>query len=516
MRHAVAKIFSAEVEGITARVIEVEVDMHVGLPSFSIVGLADKAVSEAKERVAAALKNTDCKPPTSENRTVTVNLAPADVKKNGSLHDVAIALGYLISSAQIGQSDVAHALFVGELALDGAVRPVPGILNICLMARQKGFLVAYIPRHNCAEVAFIDGIQIIPLDSLGGLIEHLEGKNPIDACKASPFIPGVDVGGVDMADVRGHDAAKRALTIAAAGGHNIIFSGPPGAGKTMLAQSLISILPPLSFAEALEITGVYSAAGLLVGQPFITRRPFRAPHHSASLVSLVGGGQNPRPGEISLAHRGVLFMDEIPEFHRDVLESLRQPLEDRVVHVARSKNTVVFPSDFLLVAAANPCPCGYYQDDKRACTCSAYDIIRYHKKISGPLLDRIDLHVWIGRIASDDLRAAITDDHQTSAYVRARVTAARMKQAARYDMAGVHAQMNGSLSSKDATRCVRVTPSAQRMLDVLLDQAHVSTRGYFKLLKIAQTIADIDDKDVVDDVCVQEAFSYRMPSNLPA
>lgn len=519
MTNHISKLFCAELEGITPHLVEVEVDIHVGLASFTIVGLADKAVSEAKERVSSALKNSGIKPPNRENRKVTVNLAPADIKKNGSQYDVAIALGYMIASGQLKPFDGSTTLFLGELALDGSIRPVAGVLTICCLAQQLGYDTVYIPYENQNETIHMNALTIYPVRSLKDLIAHLEEQILLPAQESTAFVPHRGVSGVDISEIKGQFTVKRALMIAAAGGHNLFMTGPPGAGKTMLAQSLVSILPPLSFEEAMETTSVYSAVGLLAhsiknisektNESFIETRPFRAPHHSASASSLIGGGgAHPRPGEISLAHRGVLFLDEFPEFHRDVLEALRQPLERGEIVVARSQGSALFPARFLLVAASNPCPCGFYGDEEKECTCGAYDIIRYQRKLSGPLMDRIDLHVWVKRVTSDDLRAP-RNEKESDAILH-RVIAAREKQRIRFETAGVAYLCNGELSSTHATDLIRITPEAQRIIDHALDVARVSARGYFKVLKVAQTIADLDNKDVVDEVCVQEAFSYRV------
>ena len=514
----VSKLFCAELEGLTPHMIEVEVDIHAGLASFTIVGLADKAVSEAKERVSSALKNSGIKPPNRENRKVTVNLAPADIKKNGSQYDVAIALGYMVASGQLKPFDGSKILFLGELALDGSVRPVAGVLSIVALAQQQNFETIYIPIDNQSETVHVTGITIYPARSLGEIIAHLEEKLLLPTQEPQPFAPRVGEGSVDISEIKGQYAVKRALTIAAAGGHNMFMTGPPGAGKTMLAQSIVSILPPLSFEEAMEVTSVYSAVGLLMSRlgsteskrgSFIETRPFRAPHHSASAASLIGGGgAHPRPGEISLAHRGVLFLDEFPEFHRDVLEALRQPLEHGYITVARSQGSAIFPARFLLIAASNPCPCGFYGDEEKECTCGAYDIIRYQRKLSGPLMDRIDLHVWVKRVTSDDLHAPRNE--KESHAIAAQVSVAREKQKERFEQAGVSYLANGELSSTHATELIQTTSGAQHALDHALDTARISARGYFKVRKVAQTIADLDGKDTVDEACVQEAFSYRV------
>lgn len=499
--------FAAELDGIDARVIEVETDINVGLSAFTIVGLADKAVSEARERVASALKNCGVKPPTRENRRVTINLAPADIKKNGSQYDVAIALGYLCASGQLSLKDAKKRMVIGELALNGMLRPVVGALSMCCAAKENGFDEIIIPEENKKETRLIKGISIIPIGHLRELIEYIEGR----VCK-EPYMCEAQVNEAKkyfsntIIDVKGQEAAKRALIIAAAGRHNLFMAGPPGTGKTMLAQSLISLLPPLESQEAIEVTRIHSAAGLLIGQLSIERRPFRSPHHSASTVAVIGGGQNPRPGEISLAHKGVLFLDEFPEFHRDVLEALRQPLEQGVVIVSRAKQTTAFPADFMLVAAANPCPCGYYGDTQKECVCGAYEIQRYQKKLSGPLMDRIDMHIWVGRITSKELQQE-SDEEEIAKYQKI-IENVQIIQTKRNIKIG-----GKSNSIKESKNIFNATKDAQDMINAMLDKGHVSTRGYFKIMKVAQTIADCDNKEVIDVKCITEAFSYRSRTN---
>lgn len=508
---SVPKIFSAELEGIDAELIEVEADLNVGLHSFNIVGLADKAVSEAKERVNSALKNSGIKPPTRENRKITINLAPADTKKAGSRFDLPIAVAYLLASEQLKRFETNDKLFVGELSLDGSLRPVSGTLNIAILAAQRGLAELFVPVMNATEAAIVRDISVIPVRSIKELIDHLEGTVPIAPQPHTEFTPGFAPSQVTFRDIRGHAAAKRALAIAAAGGHNILMSGPPGTGKTLLAQSLPSILPLPALEESVEITRIYSAAGMTAHAPFIEWRPFRAPHHSASLASILGGGTNPRPGEISLAHRGVLFLDELPEFHRDILEGLRQPLEDGKVHVARAKKTLTFPARFILASAMNPCPCGHYESGERECTCTAHEVLRYQKKISGPLLDRFDIQIEVKKIPVDELRATHEDEHDE--IIRNDVTAARERQRVRFAGLSPRIHTNAEMTSRQTERFVHANEEADRFLKTILETRKLSTRGYYRILKVARTIADMANSIDVTKSHLAEAFQYRLRGN---
>lgn len=500
------KVFSASIIGLSAMPIEVEVDISSGLPAVIVVGLPDTAVQEARERVKSSIKNSNAIFP--RNR-VTINLAPADLPKNGTHYDLPIAISVLLNSGQI-LFDPKDKLFIGELALDGAIRPVSGVLPIVLMAKEQGFKTVFVPKENSKEASLVSDIEIIPTESLIQIIGCLQGL-----IKILPLVPTdwekilahkIDSSS-DMKFIKGQEAAKRALEIAAAGGHNILLSGPPGTGKTLLARALPSILPRLTVDEVLEITKIYSVAGLLnLNKSLVTTRPFRSPHHTSSGVALVGGGSSPKPGEISLAHRGVLFLDEFPEFSRSVLENLRQPLEDGVVTVARIASTVTFPAQFTLIAAQNPCPCGYYSDPSKQCICSPAQIMKYHKKISGPLLDRIDLHVEVGRVDYDKLSSESVAEQ--SECIQKRVQKARDIQTKRFaKIKGV--KNNSEMSIKEMREFCALSKPEQDLMKAAVVKMYLSARAYYRIIKIARTIADLADCENISTTHLAESLQYR-------
>ena len=507
----VSKLFAAELDGIEAKLIEVETDINVGLHSFNIVGLADKSLSEAKERVSSALKNIGVKPPTKENRKIIVNLAPADLKKTGSHYDLPISLGYLLASGQIKEFDARDKIFVGELSLEGKLRPIIGALNIARLARKQGFKCLILPKQNSIEAAIIPGLKIIPVENLAELIEHLEERKEIKPQPETKIEAAENLSSVDISEIKGQENAKRALMIAASGGHNILMVGSPGTGKSMLAQALNSILPPPTLEEAIEITQIYSSAGLLKDQPYINYRPFRSPHQTASPAAVIGGGTNPKPGEISLAHRGILFLDELPEFRRDLLESLRQPIESGQAFISRVKNNLVLPAKFTLVVAMNPCPCGFYNDPEKECRCSAFEVLRYQKKISGPLLDRIDIQIDVPRVKYEKLteKKPFTGESEK---IRSKVMAAREIQAERFKGLPKKRKIftNSEMTSKECDELIRLDKNSEEFLKKVFDKSLISARGYYRILKTAQTIADLEEAAIVGQNHIAEAFNYRI------
>lgn len=501
-----AKVNSMAVVGLESYPVEVEVDIGQGLPALNIVGLPDTSVQESKERVRSAIKNSGANFPISR---ITVNLAPADIKKEGPAYDLPIAVGVLIADKQLPHDEIKKSLFVGELSLNGELRHVNGILPVVMHAKEKGFNKIYLPEINAVEASLIDDLQIIPLKSLNQLILHLKKEKEIKPYKRSYNLETKEFNSeFDFAYIKGQASAKRALEIAASGGHNVLMSGPPGSGKTLLSKSLPTILPAMDKNEILEVTKIYSIAGMLPPDtPLIYQRPFRNPHHTASHIALVGGGAWPRPGEISLAHRGVLFLDEFAEFPRAVLEVLRQPLEDGVVTISRAQGSLSFPAQFILIAAQNPCPCGYLTDPEKQCVCTPTQIIRYQKKISGPILDRIDLHIEVPRIKYEELaKGKVAEDSKS---VRIRVEKARNIQRKRFTNSKINSQMN----LKEIKEYCQIDDESQEILKSAVNQFHLSARAYNRILKLARTIADLTDSTDIKAEYIIEALQYRPKEN---
>ena len=491
--------------GLEGYIVQVEIDISPGLPAFNIVGLPDTAVQEARERVRPALRNSGFEFPL---KRITANLAPADLKKAGPSYDLSIAVSILLCTGQLEALEDG-AIFLGELSLDGSLRHTTGILAMVSVARNQGYSTVYVPRVDAAEAALVDGVTVFPVDNIPSLIGHFRGETPISPITSNGVSLGPDCGlteGMNLSDVKGQEHAKRALEVAAAGFHNLLLNGPPGSGKTLLARCMPSILPPMTPPEALEVTKIYSVSGDLPSDsPLVRRRPFRAPHYTISNAGLVGGGRNMRPGEITMSHRGVLFLDELPEFSHAALESLRQPLEDRVVTISRVAGTVTYPASFMFVAAMNPCPCGYHTDPNKECICAPSAVARYQKKVSGPLLDRIDVFVEVPPVEYEKL--VDSEPAEDSSYARARVQRARDMQRDRFE--GTPMLCNADMGPAEVWKSCPLDGPARNLLQTATQRLYLSARAFHRILKVSRTIADLEGAADISVAHLAEALQYR-------
>lgn len=512
-----AKVYSAQVNLLTGQIVTIEVDLSRGLHTFSVVGLPDKAVDESKDRVSSAIKNSGYKSPKAKNQKIIVSLSPADLKKEGPFFDIAIALAYMVAAGDL-KFDSEKKIFLGELGLDGTLRKIRGVLPLVQEAKKQGYVEVYLPKENAIEAALVDGIKIFGANNLNEVVTHINELKTADGKEKKIILVQSkteinykkEIKNSDFKDIRGQEGAKRGLEIAAAGGHNVLMSGPPGTGKTMLARAFSGILPDLDLKEVLEITGIHSVAGVNRGE-LISTPPFRAPHHTSSYVSLIGGGTFPKPGEVTLAHRGVLFLDEFPEFEKRVIESLRQPLEDNIVSISRAKGSAIFPSNFILIAAMNPCPCGNAGSKQKVCICKPSDLDRYKRKLSGPIMDRIDLSLSVGNI--DYKKLGEEGKGEESEKIKARIKKAREIQLARFKKFKREINTNSEMNVKDLSKIINLKEEVRKLLDDSAEHLALSARAYHRVIKIARTIADLENREEIEKNHILEALQYRPKAN---